>query len=219
MSYEYRSLKQESVMRLESIGESVTVFENAIDTQKVAHDKYVKKATEGVFPEDLRYHLAHYHEIFESKETDLTTALRYSILVHTYSAFENIVNQLCVVHKEEKNLSLSLSDLRHEGIQRAKVYIKKVSSSNFNEGSEEWNEIVKINKIRNIIAHNDGNLIEGKHPNFGDIAKYISQTDNINLDSESNQIRLQKGYNGHVISIFSKYLTDLFCLQDSEFEN
>ncbi|TNZ66197.1 hypothetical protein CGK42_23745, partial [Vibrio parahaemolyticus] len=161
MGYEYDSLKRESIIRLDSIRQSVAVFENAIDSQKNAHDEYVKKATEGVFPEDLRYHLAHYHYEFESKETDLTTALRYSILVHTYGIFENIVNQLCVVHKEEKNLSLSLSDLRHEGIQRAKVYIKKVSNSNFNEASREWSEIVKINKIRNIIAHNDGSLIEG----------------------------------------------------------
>ena len=57
-----------------------------------------------------------------------------------------------------KKLSLELSDLKNDGIERAKEYLVKVCHINFPEKSHEWSEIQKLKQIRNCIVHAEGNI-------------------------------------------------------------
>ncbi|MFZ8715406.1 hypothetical protein [Enterobacter kobei] len=133
-----------------------------------------------------------------------------------YSIFESILNKLCAIHKREKSLAISLADLKHDGILRAKIYIKKVSCSEFPDNSKEWPDILLINKIRNIIVHSDSHLSKEKHPDFENIKKYIEETEGLRL-SENSDIVTSNNYIKFTINTFKIFLTELFKSQRKEF--
>lgn len=120
--------------------------------------------------------------------------------------------------QKKKNLSLSLKDLKHDGIMRAKVYIKKVSCSSFNDESQEWEEIIKINKLRNILVHSDGVMLQNTHPNYEIIKSYIDSNSGLEI-SETGHISIKDTYVVSVVKTFKSYLNELFREQDNEFKS
>ncbi|HUX80237.1 MAG TPA: hypothetical protein VMW10_10920, partial [Alphaproteobacteria bacterium] len=74
------------------------------------------------------------------------------------------LNDLCRYLCNSKKLYLSLEDLRGDGTERAKLYLTKACLIDFPESSNEWNEILKLNKIRNCIVHAQGDILNAKSP-------------------------------------------------------
>jgi predicted nucleic acid-binding protein len=213
---ELEMLKRESDERLQKLLTSISILEESLGLYKKGLDKAMERVVEKIDPEDWRYYHAEIYAQYDEVETDLPSVLRSSIFVHVYSVLENILNELCLIHKNKKQLGLSLSDLRHEGIARAKIYLTKVSGSSCNEASKEWGEIVKINRIRNVLVHNAGLLVKGKHPNFEEIKQYIESASGLTLSS-AGKISVGPEYVPRVIEIFTQYLLDLFEINRAEF--
>lgn len=214
----FNKLHRESIERMEKLSTSIDILGESMLLYKKKLDSAMDRVIKEVDPESWRYYHADIYSTYDEIETDLPSVLRHSVLVHVYSVFESILNNLCVIHKNKKNLNLSLSDLKHDGIARAKVYIKKVSCSPFNEESQEWSEIIKINKLRNILAHNDGVILEEKHQNYNVIKQYIDSTTGLEI-SDNGKISIGSIYVTFVLTTFKTYLSDLFDKQKSEFEN
>jgi hypothetical protein len=82
--------------------------------------------------------------------------LRYSLFVHTYSLLENTLLRIAEHLHVSQKLELSPSDLRDEGIVRAKTYLKKVARVSFPDGGADWQDILALNHIRNIVVHKAG---------------------------------------------------------------
>jgi predicted nucleic acid-binding protein len=212
---ELELLKRESEERLQKLLTSISILEESIGLYKKRLDKAMDRVIEKIDPEDWRYYHAEIYSEYDEVETDLPSVLRSSVLVHVYAVLENILNDLCLIHKNKKQLGLSLSDLKHEGIARAKIYLTKVSGSPCNEASKEWNEIVKINRVRNVLVHNSGVLVQGKHPNYEEIKQYIESDSALDLSS-AGKISIGPEYVPAVIGIFRRYLVDLFELHKAE---
>jgi hypothetical protein len=86
--------------------------------------------------------------------------MRYSLFVHTYSLLERTLLGLAEHIQHAQKLDLSPNDLRDEGIVRAKTYLKKVARIPFPDTAPAWQEILTLNRIRNLVVHNTGYLPE-----------------------------------------------------------
>lgn len=89
-----------------------------------------------------------------------------SFVVILYSFIEDMLNKLCnpalfdddgwLKVRDIKPLTLKYTDMKGEGVRRAKLYLEKVIGLNLHVDKQLWNEIDTIRKIRNLIVHNRG---------------------------------------------------------------
>lgn len=212
----FRNLEAKSLERMEKLLVSVSILDESLKLYEENLDKTMKAVTEKIDPDDWRYYAAEIYSEYHEVQEELPIVIQHSVLVHVYSIFESILNKLCAIHKREKSLAISLADLKHDGILRAKIYIKKVSCSEFPDNSKEWPDILLINKIRNIIVHSDSHLSKEKHPDFENIKKYIEETEGLRL-SENSDIVISNNYIKFTINTFKIFLTELFKCQRKEF--
>ena len=105
------------------------------------------------------------------------------------------------------NLSLELEELRGEGIERAKLYLAKLCSIKFPESNKEWNEIQKLNKIRNCIVHADGDIRNTR--NTEKLINIIKSTGDVSLNNERS-IRIGSTYIPSVIKVAEIFLEHIY---------
>jgi hypothetical protein len=107
------------------------------------------------------YFAEEYHLI----ERVFLKTFRYTTVVAVYSLLETSFKHLCHYLCNSKKLPIVLEELRGDGIERAKLYLTKVCSVDFPENSNDWNQLQKLNRIRNCIVHADGNIRKTKSSN------------------------------------------------------
>lgn len=212
---EFEAFRRETLERLDKLKTSVVILEESLVLYRKNLDDEMEKVIASIDPDHWRYYHAHIYSEFDEIEQDLPSVLRSSVLVHVYSVFEYILNQLCELYRNKKELSLSMKDLKHDGIMRAKVYLKKVAEAAFDAEGQEWNQIVLINKIRNILVHSGG-VLSQSHADFVAINQHVNARDALSI-SEVNRIIIGKGYVEFAISTFKSFLLVLLNDQSVEF--
>lgn len=112
--------------------------------------------------------------LFESHFPNLQ---RRSILITLYSFFEIELNSLCKLYKSKKAFKLDISDLSGNWIIDKSInYLEKVANINVHKESEARKNIKKIQKIRNLIVHQDWIFVDKQwNINDKDILNYIKQ--------------------------------------------
>lgn len=124
---------------------------------------------------------------------------RRSALLTIYGFFEHELNQLCDKIKNEKLLEISLTDIADTGIDRSKRYLEKVAKVNVSKNPKLWNDITDIQKIRNLIAHQDGNIND---KNKKEIMRIIGKTNSLSGEFD---IILSDTYLTYTLNTFKKY--------------
>ena len=76
-----------------------------------------------------------------------------SIFLTIYSHFERHLHALCEIARERDMLLLGPNDITGKGIQRSLKYLKKVARINIPDNIKEWEAILQLQKVRNIIVH------------------------------------------------------------------
>lgn len=96
-----------------------------------------------------------------------------SIFNSAYSIFERYLNDLCTILGKNASTKISLTDLKGQGIERAKLFLSKIIGVTNVFNSAEWNEIQNYSKVRNILVHTSGklDLTQKKHKEVFDYAK------------------------------------------------
>jgi hypothetical protein len=89
-----------------------------------------------------------------------------SFVVILFSFIEDMLNKLCdpapfdddgwLKVRGIKPLTLKYTDMKGEGVKRAKLYLEKVIGLNLHVDKQLWSEIDTLRKIRNSIVHNRG---------------------------------------------------------------
>lgn len=83
---------------------------------------------------------------------------RRSAFLTVWGYFEHQLDQLCLFYQSEKKFRLSFVDLSGQGIDRSTGYLEKVAGLQGLKASEEWGVLKTLQRIRNVIAHDDGKL-------------------------------------------------------------
>lgn len=137
-------------------------FESDMDQIGKQLDKELKKKP--LDPESKDYLIEFYSEDYQKISETFLSTFRYSVLVSIYSIIETEMNSLCRHLKHINKLSLELTDLKGDGIGRAKLYLEKVCNVDFPDDINSWANIQKLNKVRNCIVHAEGNVERVHNP-------------------------------------------------------
>lgn len=84
------------------------------------------------------------------------------------------MNYLCRAGQIDQDSNLSVRDMKGTGIDRAKLYLKKVVGLDLHVEDKPWREIKALNKIRNTLVHSDG-FIDRNFINDGTIKSCIEK--------------------------------------------
>jgi hypothetical protein len=98
--------------------------------------------------------------------------LYWAVLIATYSLLEEHLNAVCRSLGALKPESLGVSDLRGEGIERAKLYLRKIGKcSGTLFADDKWSDIKMLQAVRNVLVHNSGLIRE--RPQAKTIRQYV----------------------------------------------
>lgn len=135
--------------------------------------------------------------------------LRYSLFGIVHSQLEytllHIANELHTV----RNLTLAPSELGDKGITRAKTYLKKIAGVPFPDQTADWDDIVALSEIRNIIIHGAGSFPDD-HPKKAKINPLLKRwTDEIGIDN-AGCFSFQAKFSERVINTYARFLDEVF---------
>ena len=178
----------------------------SLDNYKKHKEMYIEE----IPPEDGGAHVVEIHQGLDNETWNVETIFgnyfpnlqRCSALVTIWGYFEHELDKLCLLYQSEKSYKLALSDLTRKGIDRAVNYLQKVAGLDPHKESKEWFQLKNIQKIRNIIVHKDGKLLDHKGCPIKDVVAYVNQMDCLSGDSE---LMIKAGFLEHVISIMKEY--------------
>ncbi len=77
-----------------------------------------------------------------------------SLVLSIYSYIEK--QMLFVCHKLETDQVIKVKDIYGNGVFKYRTYLEKVIGGDFSEVQKEWELLMKFNKIRNFLVHDDG---------------------------------------------------------------
>ncbi|MGO9368923.1 MAG: hypothetical protein ACLP0H_14945 [Terriglobales bacterium] len=182
--------------------ESITNYEKRKQIEVVENhpeENYARVVHQGL--DDETYHLPTiFLEYFPSLQ-------RRSALLTVCSYFEHELDKLCRLYQSEKGFSVTVDDLRGEGIDRSTKYLEKVAGLNVHRASREWQEVKKIQKIRNAIVHRGGKVPD-KDSVRDDadkaIVDFMNKTESLSRDDDG-EIVVGKGFLSHVIHTYASY--------------
>jgi hypothetical protein len=200
-------------------------LEKQIDESVKAYEK--EKVATYVEPEDDGYpHIIleehrgieappnHLEEIFEYYFPNLQ---RRSTLIILFSFLEHQLDQLCQLFASTEQLNIVHTDLTGRSIDRSRRYLRKVIRLPLDDNSAIWQEIKRIQKIRNVVVHNDAKLAP-KLDDKGVIeitkeAKYLSLASDTESycypDIDNDEVNILEGYLTHVLETCDSYCDEV----------
>lgn len=136
--------------------------------------------------------------------------LRHSLFVTTYGFLEHTLLRVCRHLEYESPRSVGLSDLKPEGIELARVYLKKVREIPFPDQSVEWNRLSWYRKIRNCLVHNDSRV--PPKDKGQPIRDFFAKNSNLGAVDELGRIALTHAACEDIILVTRRFLDQLFGL-------
>jgi hypothetical protein len=122
---------------------------------KAICDAYLERETK-------KYANAEYYEyqhIYSIAEEEIPRLIRLPLMVSIYTIYENSITQLLSYAQTKENAGLTLKDINGKSLSSTfNKYMKHVLGFDFQISSKAMQQINTINKIRNCIAHANGNL-------------------------------------------------------------
>jgi hypothetical protein len=134
---------------------------------------------------------------------------RRSLLIILFSFFERQLDQLCELIAKEHRAQIVHTDLKGKGIDRARLYLQKIAGLPL-DTSVVWQEIKRIQKVRNVIVHNDAKLTGADK----DLIEYVERTtglsrvSKLHYDGFIDEVEILSGYLLQVLHAF-----DLYCAE------
>jgi hypothetical protein len=129
-----------------------------------------------------------------------------SFVIFIYSDFECILNDICSRIGKQSNSKITLKDVSGKGIIRAIRYLDIVAGLQL-PTSEISNEVLFIQKIRNILVHAGGKTIDDY---LISRAKKINEDANIeSASTDGKYINLNEKFCVFVVTKLTEYLIDL----------
>lgn len=116
--------------------------------------------------EEIERYMDWYGEEYYMVEDIFSKISLNSFIIILYSYIESGLNSFSdALYYDESNkgnvqgggpIQIRYTDIKGKGIDRAKVYLEKVFRVDLQAGKQPWQEIKALQKIRNVIVHEEG---------------------------------------------------------------
>lgn len=137
-----------------------------------------------------KYEYAEYYEyqhIYDIAEIEIPRLIRLPLVISIYTLFENSITQLLSYAQNKELKGLSLKDINgNSPASTYNKYMRLVLGFDFQISNTTMEELSKINKVRNCIAHTNGNLAAMPDDKVKDLRAL--KKDGLEIDSTSLQI-------------------------------
>jgi len=124
------------------------------------------------------------------------------IIIIMWSLLEHTSIRLTKRIGNSRDVKIKPSDLKYKGIKNARIYFEKVLNIQIPNDSK-WQRLMYINKIRDIIVHNDSNI--PKDTQYDALRSYIERTNGIMI-SNAGKVQIDDTYCMDVIDLVEEYL-------------
>jgi len=184
-------------------------LERALENEQRLLEKETAEQTAKMSEEDRFEYFEWASEDFHRFGESFPKILRYSLFVHTYSILEQAVLRIADGVRDAQQLDLSPNELRDDGIMRAKTYIKKVGKMTFPDQGTDWQDILALNLVRNLIVHNSGFFPED-YQKKQQIERLMAEWPNdIGLD-DIRRFTLSREFIERVLEICEQFTSSVF---------
>jgi len=194
---------------LDNLKEYANTLEDLLEQKERSFSIQIEQEAH-TFTEDQREEFYEFHADTHWQIAEVfPDILRKSLFTTCYSYLEDSLNRYGDYLYKHNTYKLTLSDLKHDGIVRAQVYLKKVVGINFPDQTPTWMDIKQYNLIRNFIIHNNGK-IKGDPNKLEPIMKFIDDHPSITL-KDRERIVLSKEFSLEFIKtmgVFFSLLTE-----------
>lgn len=109
---------------------------------------------------------------------------RRSALITLFSFLETELDELCRLYSEDLHCRITIKDMSGKGIERSTVYLEKVAGLRVGKSTPLWRELTSIQKIRNVIVHQNGKLRSMRGERDVEIDRFIRETPTLGGDEE-----------------------------------
>lgn len=199
--------RYQSKDKLERFREYTLEIESKFSADKNRLADSFLEDTEGLNDDELREVEDYFSDDYYIIEEVHVGLYRRSTLVSVYSFLENSLNTLCRHLYKRHGYPIEVSDLRGEGITRAKSYLEKLAGIDFSLLNCEWSTISSFNKIRNCIVHSEGNIKASKSAT--QLENIVNANSGLNLRDE-RYIKIDREYIDSVITTIEKFMDKLY---------
>lgn len=131
---------------------------------------------------------------------------RKALTVSVLGLLEHKLNELCNKLARRVGATQKVTDLPGKGFKRARKYLEKVIGLDLAGASTSWEELGKIQLVRNTIVHRNGLMREDDEK----LRSYINdKTPHLNLN-ELNEIEILPTFLPHVVNVCEEFITVVF---------
>lgn len=149
--------------------EYLGMVHGALDRVQMSHCSRVAREVSEEPDEEQKQYLEMYHADEGSKlENTFPAMCNATTFVSILSYLEHEMFSLCARLQTNKKRSLGVKDLSGGGIEQAANYLEKVCEVRDFRRNRVWEDVVTLQKLRNILVHRSGILREIQRKNDPD---------------------------------------------------
>ena len=167
-----------------------------------------------------KYEYAEYYEyqhIYDMAEIEIPRLIRLPLVISIYTLFENSITQLLSYAQSKELKGLSLKDINGKSpISTFNKYMMHVLEYNFQISNTASTELSYINKVRNCIAHANGNLTAMPD----DKVKVLKalKIDGLEINSNSQQIDVSYKFLKNSMGCVEKTVRELMDFMENRYD-
>ncbi|WP_191565978.1 hypothetical protein [Metabacillus idriensis] len=149
-------------MGIDSFDNYINEMENFLSNQLYELEEQFKKDTSNLDSDEAENIFEYqYEDQFYYFRNEFPNILRKSFITSLYSFLEQELNRICLHLEKNNNFEKTLDNLTNDrGIFKSYKFLSQIARVNLSTVRYEWEEIKKVNKIRNHFVHNGSDLIE-----------------------------------------------------------
>jgi hypothetical protein len=125
---------------------------------------------------------------------------RWGMLTTIYAFLEYELEALCNLFIKDLALTVTISDMKGQGVERAMAYLCEVVGLRFDNRNDVWREIKTIKKIRNMIVRSNGKYPAVEQQREREVVRYISKSEYLFYAEE---VVMREGFLDHVLTLFA----------------
>lgn len=162
--------------KMELLKELIENIERSLKEELNSFEKRIEKKALAYSEEQRNEYFEYMSDDYWKYKDEHPQIARQSFFLQAYFSFEHLLNEICTYYMRKKDLPLKLTDIKGQGLERAKIYISKVIGVSEPFINPIWNQIQFYNTVRNVYVHNAGEFDETnkKHLVARDSLGYIS---------------------------------------------